>query len=168
MVRDLGGWCRQPRQLCLGFLRAFNPIVYSKFIQKYWWLRSPSTNYFFGNNGAWLVTSSGAADRNYVYDNSYGRRSPHTYYSVDACYVTPSGAVDINYVGSFGCLIRWSIPNFIQKYWWLRSPDTDHSGNAYYVRSGGDVIDSNGGVNRSYGRKNRRIHSCIIIICLSM
>ena len=74
VVRDLGGWCRQPRQLCLGFLRAFDPIVYSKFIQKYWWLRSPGT--YDSVDYAWYVGSDGYLYNSYVYvfSNSYGRK----------------------------------------------------------------------------------------------
>ena len=48
----------------------------SKFIQKYWWLRSPSTDVF--DYDAWLVLPSGYVSYtvNYFVYDSYGRRSP--------------------------------------------------------------------------------------------
>lgn len=45
----------------------FNSIDYYEYIQKYWWLRSPITNY---NYGTWFVRSSGAVD--YNFGNSIG------------------------------------------------------------------------------------------------
>ena len=66
---------------------------YSKFIQKYWWLRSPLTN---ESSYAFVVIPSG--DVSYgVHDGfnvvgSYGRRSPFTYSSDDADLVFPFGS----------------------------------------------------------------------------
>ena len=41
-------------------------LLYTKFIQNYWWLRSPDTDYGYDNYFAWHVRSNGV-----VYDN-YG------------------------------------------------------------------------------------------------
>ena len=74
MECDVGWYSRQRRRRLLQFLRAFNSIDHSKFIQKYWWLRSPYTNYDYY---AWYVTSSGVVNIDFaiyfVYD-SFGRK----------------------------------------------------------------------------------------------
>ena len=72
---------------------AFGVIRLSNF-QKYWWLRSPVTDY---SSGAWDVRSDGDLDG--YYDDIYGSYglniSPDTYWDiVSACYVDSSGDID--------------------------------------------------------------------------
>ena len=53
---------------------------------------------------------------------------------------------------------------FIQKIWWLRSPNTDGDGWVCCVHSSGIVYDGvNNYVYYSYGRKNRRTRTTISI-----
>ena len=45
-----------------------------------------------------------------------------------------------------------------QKYWWLRSPDTNHNGYAWYVYPDGDVINDFDSVTYSYGKYFIRLY----------
>ena len=116
---------------------------YSKFFQKYWWLRSPGTD----NNGVvWNVDPDGDVYLYYFYvTNSYGRDiSPCTEFTNDAWHANPSGVVyDYRNVDlSYGSI----------------SPVTKYSSNAWSVTSGG-VADYIGNyfdhVNDSYGNLTR-------------
>ena len=81
VVRALVRRCRR-RRLCRAFLRAFNLIVYSKFIQKYWWLRSPDT-FWEDEYSAYLVFPDGdLGGYHYNVTSSCGRTiSPRCYKS---------------------------------------------------------------------------------------
>ena len=66
-----------------------------------------------------------------------------------------------------GAFVRQTISNFIQKYWWLRSPHT-YYGVVWAVRSGGNLENYDVDYD-SYGCiSSHRIHLCITIIRLSM
>ena len=91
-------WCRRQQwhrqHQCHVFLRAFNSIDYSKYIQKYWWLRSPPTDWV---EGACLVYSSGDVYYGkHNVRNSYGRTiSPDSfmYYNYTSFYVIEDGSM---------------------------------------------------------------------------
>ena len=95
----------------------------------FWWLRSPSTS--IGFDYACCIGLSGGVHSGSNYDVTY----------------------------SYGRLTRYVIPNFIQKYWWLRSPLMDHTDVAYFVDPSGDVVDDRYGiydyVTYSHGRLTR-------------
>ena len=90
--------------------------------------------------------------------------TPDTNYDRGACFVVTSGDVydndDVNYVYiSHGRLTRQSIPNFIQNYWWLRSPYTTIDDYTCFVDpygTAGNFNDSNVH-DYSYGRSLDRL-----------
>lgn len=86
--------------------------------------------------------------------------SPHTNWNVgvylfgingDITYSSVSADDSYGVGKSYGIWLKYAF-KFIQKYWWLRSPYTGVSVNAWYVMPDGDVSNYNVFVTDSYGR----------------
>ena len=112
----------------------------------------------FGNVG--VHYSYGILERlvHQISINYWWLRTPNTYSDGYAYLVNPSGGVDgggINFVDvydSYGIWLKYAT-KFIQKYWWLRSPDVYNDYNAWDVRSSGEIDDGNDDdIGYSYGR----------------
>lgn len=82
---------------------------------------SPSTDTNDGSGYVWFARSSGVLDND-----------------------------GVSYV-SYGHLTRYFIPNFIQKYWWLRSPSRRSTDNTFFVYDDGNVSSDIWIVVDSYG-----------------
>ena len=130
------------RRLCLRqFLRQMR-LNYSKFIQNYWWLRSPVINWIgsddWVDNAHYIYLDGNTIGGNTNINLSYGRRSPYTTGVSYAWFVTSSGVVAYDVVNaSYGRTI---------------SPDTAWDGGACFVFSIGDVSNNYSvDVDNSYG-----------------
>ena len=112
---------------------------YFKFIEKYWWLRSPSTGY---NYGTWSVWPGGSLDSYYYIEDSYGRRSPLTW--------DVAGAYDVRSSGDVG--YYYDSDGVIPSYGRTISPDTHWNNSSILLNPSGKIDIEVKWVDDSYGK----------------